>query len=780
MDWNQFIQKTSQLALKPSLQIEDVEDYLAFCKEKIAVFSTMQRFFLQMGLLQTQFGRDLFLQSIFQTLKEHIPFQDAPVEAVQAFDGLIEKLFSKSVARKLEIPIPLRKEVPQDLFEEIEALRTKSKQFQDLQRELSTLYEEHREWRITQGTQETLKNISSKVFHIQEMLTQRQKSIQELERNYKALSSQAMKLNIDEEMQASSWKEHVDVVNLLKTGPFTTPKQFADEKAFKDWYEQEKKKLAQKKQLVEHLENGLKAKTDLQSLLDALKTCRQAIFEIYGKQYAAEVEEGLRSGKKTYSQDLVKEIEEQKKLAISLNRELQEKYQDLQRRCIPFYEEVCRIDFIMFVDLPKELEEIVHEDPPNDVLIPGPLTDVKNEVEKKLQQFFERQFHRGKELIEKGRERKKLLDVVKTFQTHYEQSLVMCSLYPDMQKKRTEILKDIQQLTLDKNMFQKLSSTETDEYMKKYADQYQTMLKNSVKTIQEIQEECHKLEDAKIVATHTIKRRLFEIFSILTPYADLQNRLEKMHAFACNQIERFDDLFYKGKIALSDYRLGCFELAYDHDIMQLRSDLSFRATRLRELREETHRLLNTVLQMRRLFDIISFSKEDDIYKEILLVQDELFQYLFLLENPFQVFAKCVEFESVNTMFRKLWIELESLQPKVQTVAAVADLHFKKQTPVLQKKFMHLLDDLEEVLKVENKRPQLVNGFQVRMKDVQTEPWIALKNEFLLVEKTYPFVQPFSFFFAIEDANVRKKLLLQSKEIFEKQKKQSLLPKHYST
>jgi len=89
-----FTQKTLLLVKKASLMFKTLKTILHFAKKRSLLFSRMQRFFLQMGLLKTQFGRDLFLKSVFQTPQEHLPFQEAPNNAVQAYDALIEKLFS--------------------------------------------------------------------------------------------------------------------------------------------------------------------------------------------------------------------------------------------------------------------------------------------------------------------------------------------------------------------------------------------------------------------------------------------------------------------------------------------------------------------------------------------------------------------------------------------------------------------------------------------------------------------------------------------------------------
>lgn len=756
MDWNTFTKKTLVLAQKPSLQLKDIEDYLAFCKEKMVVFSRMQRFFLQMGLLKTEFGRNLFLKSVFKTLKEHIPFAEAPQSAVEAYDTLIEKLFSASIAQELEIPIET-KAAPQSIFEELETLRSKSKRFQDIQKELTSLYEKLKKWRVSNGSQDEFKGLSQKLFEIKNVYEERAHEIQELAQMYRDISIRAAKLNFEEKL-SSEWNDHIEHVKKLQSASFILP-EFHTESDFMAWRQDEKKKIDKHTKILQQLQQGIQASQKLNTALQDIASVRKALFEPYGIQYIEQIQKDLRTGKREATDALFQELSSHTKQVIALEHEIQKRYKDLQRKAIPLYEDLYHPDLSLFEDLPKTLNVLLAVDPDTLPEKLGP------EIPETLDRFFQQQYQKAEKIVQVGQERKKKLDEIVEFQKLYFNELQFCSLYADLQKRKEEIEKEIASLTLSKEIFQKQESSQIDSAIQKMYERYLNMKEKAKDVLLSLENEARNLEAAKILAVHTIKRRLFEIFTSITPYADLQTKIQKLRSVACKYMENLDDQFYSGKITISDYRQGCFELAYEHDIMQLRADLSFRATRLRELREESHRLLEKVQQDRRLLDLLSFSKDQDIYKELLLVQEELFRFLHFIENPFQIFSKSEEFESVNTIFRKLWIELESLQPKVQTVTSVIDLYLKESAPRIQREFVRFLDDVEEVLKVDNKRPQLVHAFDVRMKERASDPWRSLQEECVRVEKTYPFVQPFSFFISLPDRS-RRNLLAQSKKTYE--------------
>src|SRR5437868_7143559 len=97
MDWHKFYSHTQELLrTKPSLQ--KVEELLLLLDHDcLSAYSSFGRFALKLFAFHSQALRGRFLKPPFLKIKrnQHFIFQNAPLEAVESYNALIKRLFSK-------------------------------------------------------------------------------------------------------------------------------------------------------------------------------------------------------------------------------------------------------------------------------------------------------------------------------------------------------------------------------------------------------------------------------------------------------------------------------------------------------------------------------------------------------------------------------------------------------------------------------------------------------------------------------------------------------------
>lgn len=382
------------------------------------------------------------------------------------------------------------------------------------------------------------------------------------------------------------------------------------------------------------------------------------------------------------------------------------------------------------------------------------------EIREKIEALFKEFYKKGTEellrLVERSKEVKKKIVEINQFRSQVPQMLDAFHDSYDLKNEVDAYKKHF--LTLFKD---KITSSAIDEayasylLQKKEVEDAVEMLSNRRKYLSKVQKNI----------IHTIKRRLLEIFSGVTPFPDLKEKIQALRTRLLSELKEQKTRFCKGGISLNEYRGHMLELAYDRDVLQVLGELAFRATRLRELRLENYRLLKDTLRIQRLLESVG-AIHTPSYSEIAHLSKELSKNVHHLEDPFQLFIKADPVEQVNVVFRKVWVELEGLQHKQQIATESASLVLRADAEKIKKEFLKVLDDLEEILKeTTGKRPNLVGFFGERLLEENgLELNARLQRQMEEVEKRYPFTQPLSFFMHVHDQRVRQQMLLEAKKL----------------
>jgi len=427
--------------------------------------------------------------------------------------------------------------------------------------------------------------------------------------------------------------------------------------------------------------------------------------------------------------------------------------ESFKRECFSIYEQFFEADMSLFRDLPKNAEKIINQE-----FVPETAhLDEKN--------FFDHQINDLRALVARGKSRLTKLREMEEFRKNAVSSLQKMEPYKDLKAYREELAEQCQSLGISRNELRKIPDDAFDITIDKAYDHFLGIKQKAPELTQEIDRKCCQLEKTVQDAAQTIQRRLFEIFSGLIPFPDLKEQLQTLRSTLSTKMLRWQKQFAQAMLTVDEYLLRVLELPYDHDVILLRNELAFRATRLRELREECHRILKEVQHAMRLM-IVAGQNHGSLFDENKALVDNLKKYIYNIEHPFQLFLRCTEFENVNELFRSLWIELEGLEKQREMVLQLVYKELPLHIEAIKKRFLHAADDLEEVIKViQGKRPNIVGPMERELKEVVPDAlWSQWQELNSALEKRFPFIRPFSFFMTIDDARKRQSTLFAAEKL----------------
>ncbi|HXF28560.1 MAG TPA: hypothetical protein VN457_01805, partial [Chlamydiales bacterium] len=379
---------------------------------------------------------------------------------------------------------------------------------------------------------------------------------------------------------------------------------------------------------------------------------------------------------------------------------------------------------------------------------------------------FQEKLQKIQSVVTLGRERFRKMHEIAEFQKEALLATTRLDNYLDLKQQQHEFQEKIHSFSVAKSVLQNTQSTVVDANINSAYEKMKTMKEESKALFDSIDRQIFALEAGCLSSVRIAKRRLFEIFTCITPFPDIRAVVEKEHLTLLSQVESNVEQFFKGQITRAQFQNKIFSIAYDPDVKQLRLELGFRATRLREIRAECHRLLEKAEKARRFLEIAHLTNIA-FYKEITALIKELFSYLDFVENPFDVFQEAIlEFEGSNLAFRKLWIRLEELQKKVEMTTRVVPLELQPHFETIRRQFFKTIDNLEEALKtIEGVRPNLVYSLQRELEEATSENFWQLFVEMVSkIEKRYPFLRPFLFFMSIDGTKTRQELILEAKKL----------------
>lgn len=406
-----------------------------------------------------------------------------------------------------------------------------------------------------------------------------------------------------------------------------------------------------------------------------------------------------------------------------------ERYQELKRRANPVLQKLFSSEYMIYRDLPKKVEQLLA---------------VQETSDEQLQQI--------NALLEIAKRRNVKLQELEFFQKDFAKMLAPLDSFKDLQKEKGALESEASKARLTR---QELFSAHVDEIEKLFQERtkLQEMLLAKVAEIAErLNKECEQLQMRAEFVKKTIFLRLFEIFTGVCPYKDLTETLSLLKQTLTDELLQLVDRFYSGEITCQEFSSGCEQLAYDHDVVKLRNEISYRSSRLKDLREVVYELYQEAINLRRLSEVTPQEKR---YRDLLFLCRAMKDTIRDIENPFVAFAKATNKDEINYVFRAFWMKIEEFEPQIHSLKEGVNQEVLKHT------FLLAVDDLEEVLKLTlGTRPPLVVHFE------RNVPGMTIEECIKDLEARYPFIRPFPFFMQISQSSMRQKCLQEANKLHE--------------
>lgn len=453
-----------------------------------------------------------------------------------------------------------------------------------------------------------------------------------------------------------------------------------------------------------------------------------------------------------------------------LSKQIENDVQNYKKKCASLLQQFFSSEFLFYSDLQKKAQAVVSESFPEELLAKDVQSDEAQAASfQKVQRFLDLQFQKLGSLLEQGKEREKKLKEIKDFQDRFILSLGQFKWCLDVRPHLNALVEDLKKLNVQKIEFVKLETEQIESVIDAAYARFSTMKDGQGALFDAIIQECKQSERSARDSLRTTKRRLFEIFTFVTPYPNLKAELKILANNLFKKMRVWNSNFFQGQLSSEQVLLHVVELPYEHDVILARNELDFRATRLLELREETHRLLRHMLDTWHFLEIAGLSLQDHLYRDASVLISDLQKYLELVENPFQVFSTSSEFENVNETFRRIWMQLEVLQPKVQACQKNADAYLHAHFEKIKRQFLKTVDDLEEVCQASTGvRPHLMLPLERELNETLPDKRLeVLRGQMAMLEARYGFARPFSFFMSIQDFRVQQDLLQQAEHLFQR-------------
>lgn len=233
--------------------------------------------------------------------------------------------------------------------------------------------------------------------------------------------------------------------------------------------------------------------------------------------------------------------------------------------------------------------------------------------------------------------------------------------------------------------------------------------------------------------------RLNGVFSGKIPYPDELDSLTKVQAdFKLRTMKAIDEVS-SGRLTVHQFAILLNNLCYDHDLLRIRKENSYRAKRLKDFREE---VLGLRLESYRL------NFFSDLFGPVNVGLIKLYDRL---SNPFVLFEGVREMEDVSRVMRSLWIEYEALQVEFEDAKEKGLKDNHEIASFLDK----LFDDLEHVAHAfKDEKVSLVATYRIR--EASCAKLITIMKE---IELHFPFASPLLNWRVVSDPLERRKKLI---------------------
>ena len=658
-------------------------------------------------------------------------------------------------------------------FEELDLLQQETSRFQDLFDEYQSLrkilqipYAKDALPEKESVSLERLKNLQTTAKARKLELISLHERRNTLKKNWSLLSSEIPKGFLEsarKDALCQKWLFLHDILKKVLTNDLQSVQKFENAQDFTEFVSHEKERLEEAEKAVFELRSLQGAEKGLQSLLHETEEVSPFLKELYVAPYIDSVEARLGG---PLREEILKEITQQKEHLFLLQKTMHDTFQMLKKRAVGTVEQLMLTEINVYKDLPKKHEALLK--PEQTLVLPHePILTQENyqQIVQKIQEQQEKSYQESQSLVSVGRKRNQQLLEIADFQKMVLNSLEKYKRCRDFQDEVKSISEQISHLHLSKNDLLSLDAAHIENAFNDRYSAYLEMKKGMSAQYAQLDLEYKKAQDRISGSKLRLKRRLCEIFSFIFPYPDLFESLKACRHLLNRKLEVLDEQFFHGTISSLEYENLCNDLAYEHDIVLLRNELSFRATRLKELREEVFRLYREMQAHKRYVQIATMASSDAIYKEGAHILAQLKELIKALDDPFRAFAHCLENEQINQTFRSFWLKVEDLQPKVQEWKIFAQNRIAENLQTVKKAISKALDDLEEVIKQEEgARPALVNTFDDVSRESLNDDAIRVFTKIGNLERKYPYIQPFSFFIQVDDFRVRQKMLREAKKL----------------
>lgn len=746
--WQKFVQQVERFIASRRFSIASVEQCMRVIdpQASCSFFCRVADFF---GLFSFPSVRVFFLVPFFQKIEQKNILKTMPLQAKHAYVRLLKLLLTPEAVQYLLSTLET-----ESVAVTVDALLASGIEFGDIVQELQEVK------RRSQSNKGSRQDDEAKIEELQSIYEKRKAALKMLVAEYRqasagACSIPALFLHDGKSALQEEWNAHIGYEKEITIPPF-----FANDTAFQEYVESIKKNINQIKEKRSFASFAQSVAQQLEQFIGQCKGYLEELKKIYLFRFIQECEKHLLHG----DVHILSLIEEQKKALSELNTAIQTRLDVFKQEVFVIVQTLFSDIFIPYKDLPAKVESLLKQDF-SGALVDQPILTraVADVVLKNIQEHIAHRLEEIKQVATIAFQRDAAIQTINDFVAEYAQSLLCLKQYKEFREEYEQKVYEARALQLKKEEFAKMAASAIGPAIETARERYNDFFNRASAEIDTAREKCAVIERRAQLSRLRLKRRLCEIFSETLFYQDLQESLQDCRQALFVSMQQLQQLLHDGRLTASEYETACNSLAYEHDTVLLRNELAFRATRLRELRQEVIRLMLQLQQSRRLLSLLPAK---DLYTSVGVLVEAVQQLLHRLENPYTLFKDILSKEAVNGVFRALWLEVEEIQAKTERMMPSVDLYLKKEAGVLKEYFFKALYDVETVVRsATGTRPQLVGHYEQECA-LGSDLFSSLMVCLHMLEKEYGFVQPFAFFIMIPDSRLRQKLLREARVLQE--------------
>jgi len=720
-----------------------------------------KKLLVRLGLSSFSFAKRLILYNLFYDVtRKHADFFDAASPALlQAYNKIVDSIFQKNQAKKLHAKKRskevLRKKL--SLKKRIDALAM----FEDL----------HDKAAKTPQALASIEDIFDQRMQKIETYQNKAKKVAEALSQTKLQVPSVFVTPAQRESEKTFWQALINHFQTLIDDAKESTQTFSSEDAYNAFLEQKNALLEDVGKKIASFQLAHRIKNPCDSFCQKTKQIAPFLYKAYVEEFLSEIEHRiLQSVDISQPEKEITEIlKTQQEYLLTLHDKVQEGIKNTRTNLFSSIQKRMSQVRGLYKDIRKRAEAIFGSDfydaLPKQRIITQEVFDA---VCHEMKRFFADQEKLFTDLEEVVKKRYDQVYELEFFKKDYLNLMAPQKLFKDLEEAKDAFTEQVKVLPLTK---QDIELAAPDEIQKLIDDRFiqKESMKNQVHMrSEELRNKLQNLEMRLQDAKQTIRRRLFEVFTGISAYRDLAETYELLRQDLHLVLVQAVDDFYSGKKSIFEVISTCEDLAYMHDVVKLRNEISHRSRRLKDLRDEAYKLFQSFQHYRRLIECNPIISRETLYRDFLFVLRALKEVISQIENPFEAFSDATNKDEINFVFRSMWMKIEELQPKIEMLQEEAKKRLKLKPEYVQKAFLKTVDTLEEVVKgYEGSRPNLVTRLENELRAVSNNGALPLLEEKISeLERLYPFIKPFSFYMQIQDFRLCQEHLLRAKELYD--------------